>query len=340
MAAVRKLTENFGPGTREGILIYPEGTRFTAERLARAKKVIAERQPENAARANRLQHILPPRLGGPIAVLEETAPCDVVFCGHRVRRPAHGRGHLARQAGGQHDPRALPALPRRRRARPVTRRRWRGCTSAGRRWTTGSASALAPPPPPPPRRERGAGLPAALRGREPVLRLDATTWIAAWPPTRPAPPAATRARGCRWSWPGRGRWTRARRPCARRPGSNACPVRRKTSWSAAGTRALEPDAQTGQQRRLGRRGRVHHVVVVGVVDGGRIAGQADDRGVPVTSSTRRTRSSSLRAASSSLSGRHPPEGRSPGRRRLRRARRRARRRWRDRRLWRVCRSWR
>lgn len=82
VTAVRKLTENFGPGTREGILIYPEGTRFTAKRLAKAKEVIAERQPENAERANRLQHILPPKLGGPIAVLEETAPCDVVFCGH------------------------------------------------------------------------------------------------------------------------------------------------------------------------------------------------------------------------------------------------------------------
>ncbi len=82
VAAVRRLTENFGPGTREAILIYPEGTRFTKERLAKAKKVIAERQPENAERANRLNHVLPPKLGGPIAVLEETAPCDVVFCGH------------------------------------------------------------------------------------------------------------------------------------------------------------------------------------------------------------------------------------------------------------------
>ena len=82
VAAVRKLTENFGPGTREGILIYPEGTRFTANGLARAQAVIAERQPQNAERAGRLRHVLPPRLGGPIAVLEETAPCDVVFCGH------------------------------------------------------------------------------------------------------------------------------------------------------------------------------------------------------------------------------------------------------------------
>ncbi len=103
VAAVRKLTENFGPGTREGILIYPEGTRFTAKRLARAKEVIAERQPENAERAARLQHILPPKLGGPIAVLEETAPVRRgVLRPRRLRRPAHGGRHLARQAGGQH----------------------------------------------------------------------------------------------------------------------------------------------------------------------------------------------------------------------------------------------
>ena len=29
-----------------------------------------------------MQHILPPRLGGPIALLEEATDADVVFCGH------------------------------------------------------------------------------------------------------------------------------------------------------------------------------------------------------------------------------------------------------------------
>jgi len=66
----------------EAIVIYPEGTRFTTAKLERAKRVIAERQPEIAPRADRLQHVLPPRLGGPIALLDEARGVDVVFCGH------------------------------------------------------------------------------------------------------------------------------------------------------------------------------------------------------------------------------------------------------------------
>jgi 1-acyl-sn-glycerol-3-phosphate acyltransferase len=69
-------------GEGEGILIYPEGTRCTPAKLARAKEVIASRQPEIAPLANRLQNILPPRLGGPLALLEEAEGVDVVFCGH------------------------------------------------------------------------------------------------------------------------------------------------------------------------------------------------------------------------------------------------------------------
>jgi len=74
------LTKDLGAG--EGILIYPEGTRATAPKLARAKEKIAESQPEVAPMANRLNHLLPPRLGGPLALLEQTAGTDVVFCGH------------------------------------------------------------------------------------------------------------------------------------------------------------------------------------------------------------------------------------------------------------------
>ena len=32
--------------------------------------------------ASRLQNLLPPRLGGPLALLQETAGTDVVFCAH------------------------------------------------------------------------------------------------------------------------------------------------------------------------------------------------------------------------------------------------------------------
>lgn len=74
------LTENLS--TRDGILIYPEGTRATAEKLARAKAILAERQPEVAPLAARLQHLLPPRLGGTIALLQSGAGADVVIFGH------------------------------------------------------------------------------------------------------------------------------------------------------------------------------------------------------------------------------------------------------------------
>jgi 1-acyl-sn-glycerol-3-phosphate acyltransferase len=80
VAALRSLAH--GLGRHEGILIYPEGTRFTTAKLARARKIVAERQPEIAPLASRLQHVLPPRLGGPLALLDEASEADVVFCGH------------------------------------------------------------------------------------------------------------------------------------------------------------------------------------------------------------------------------------------------------------------
>ncbi len=77
---LRMLTTDLGEG--EGILIYPEGTRHTDAKLIRAKEKIAAAQPEIAPLADRLQNLLPPRLGGPLALLEETAGTDVVFCAH------------------------------------------------------------------------------------------------------------------------------------------------------------------------------------------------------------------------------------------------------------------
>jgi 1-acyl-sn-glycerol-3-phosphate acyltransferase len=80
VARLRRLAHDLGEG--EGVLIYPEGTRHTPEKLARAQEVIAERQPEIAPLANRLRHLLPPRLGGPLALLDESRGADVVVCGH------------------------------------------------------------------------------------------------------------------------------------------------------------------------------------------------------------------------------------------------------------------
>jgi 1-acyl-sn-glycerol-3-phosphate acyltransferase len=77
---MRDLTVNLG--SRDGLLIYPEGTRWTAEKLARAQEIIAERDPDVAPLAARLRNVLPPRLGGTVALLESARGADVVIFGH------------------------------------------------------------------------------------------------------------------------------------------------------------------------------------------------------------------------------------------------------------------
>ncbi len=80
IARLRLLAQGLGPG--EVVSIYPEGTRFLPEKLARAQATIRERQPEIAPLADRLRNVLPPRLGGPLALLEEAEGADVVLFGH------------------------------------------------------------------------------------------------------------------------------------------------------------------------------------------------------------------------------------------------------------------
>lgn len=77
---IRALTP--GLGEREGLLIYPEGTRYTAAKLARAQEKIAGSDPSVSPYANRLEHLLPPRLGGPLALLDGADTADVVVLGH------------------------------------------------------------------------------------------------------------------------------------------------------------------------------------------------------------------------------------------------------------------
>jgi 1-acyl-sn-glycerol-3-phosphate acyltransferase len=71
-----------GLGADDGVLIYPEGTRFTVERRARAIARIAERDARLAARAERIRHLLPPRQGGVGALLDGAPDADVVVIAH------------------------------------------------------------------------------------------------------------------------------------------------------------------------------------------------------------------------------------------------------------------
>jgi 1-acyl-sn-glycerol-3-phosphate acyltransferase len=70
-----------GIGREDGVLLYPEGTRFTE---AKREKVMARLRdnPAALARATALRHVLPVRPGGALALLEAPPVCDVLFVGH------------------------------------------------------------------------------------------------------------------------------------------------------------------------------------------------------------------------------------------------------------------
>ncbi len=81
IAAVRRLADQLAPD--EGVFIYPEGTRFTPERQRRAlDRMRHHGDADLVARAARLRQVLPPRLGGTLALLEAETGADVVFCVH------------------------------------------------------------------------------------------------------------------------------------------------------------------------------------------------------------------------------------------------------------------
>jgi len=98
---IRRLARGLGP--RDGVLIYPEGTRFSA---ARRRRVLEHFQREGNAKmldyARSLRFVLPPRPGGTLALLEEGAELDVVVCEHSGFEGAASfariwRGSLVRQ---------------------------------------------------------------------------------------------------------------------------------------------------------------------------------------------------------------------------------------------------
>jgi 1-acyl-sn-glycerol-3-phosphate acyltransferase len=77
--AVAALKRGIGPG--EGVLIYPEGTRFSREKRRRLLERLAA-DPPARARAERLRHLLPIRPGGTLALLDAEPACDLIILGH------------------------------------------------------------------------------------------------------------------------------------------------------------------------------------------------------------------------------------------------------------------
>ena len=81
IAAVRELGRGLGPD--EGVVLYPEGTRFGPAKRARVlERLRATGDAERARRAEGLRHVLPPRRGGPLALLDAAPEADAVFCAH------------------------------------------------------------------------------------------------------------------------------------------------------------------------------------------------------------------------------------------------------------------
>ncbi|NQV05926.1 lysophospholipid acyltransferase family protein [bacterium] len=80
IAAIRALSADLDE--HHGVLIYPEGTRFTSQKRQRAVAHLQKTRPDLGRRAMLFRHVLPPRLGGPITLLDPLTPADVVIVSH------------------------------------------------------------------------------------------------------------------------------------------------------------------------------------------------------------------------------------------------------------------
>ena len=81
IAGVRRLARNLADD--EGVVIFPEGTRFTPRKRARVLEALAEKGDAYLLeKARSLKNVLPPRLGGCLALLEENVRASAVFCAH------------------------------------------------------------------------------------------------------------------------------------------------------------------------------------------------------------------------------------------------------------------
>jgi 1-acyl-sn-glycerol-3-phosphate acyltransferase len=78
---LRELAANLRP--REGVIIYPEGTRWTPAKQKRVLERIELSGDERLVElASGLERLLPPRLGGPLALVDGATDADVVFIAH------------------------------------------------------------------------------------------------------------------------------------------------------------------------------------------------------------------------------------------------------------------
>ena len=87
--------QDLRPG--HGVLMYPEGTRYTAERRERILQRLEESGNREALeRAKSMPLVLPPHLPGSLALLENNEGADAVFCIHTGFESTMSMGDLWR----------------------------------------------------------------------------------------------------------------------------------------------------------------------------------------------------------------------------------------------------
>ena len=67
---------------KESLLIYPEGSRFTPERLDYIKKKALEESLEGVDKIQQFEHVLPPRKKGILTLLSHNPGLDLLFVAH------------------------------------------------------------------------------------------------------------------------------------------------------------------------------------------------------------------------------------------------------------------
>jgi 1-acyl-sn-glycerol-3-phosphate acyltransferase len=81
VSRVRELARDLG--SQDGILIYPEGTRFSqAKRRSVLERLREKGDAKMLEYAESLAFVLPPRPGGSLGLLEAASEADVVVCAH------------------------------------------------------------------------------------------------------------------------------------------------------------------------------------------------------------------------------------------------------------------
>jgi 1-acyl-sn-glycerol-3-phosphate acyltransferase len=71
-----------GSDARTALVIFPEGRVFRPERRERSFARLTERDPDRARRLKGITHVLPPRPGGVLALLDAVPEADVVVIAH------------------------------------------------------------------------------------------------------------------------------------------------------------------------------------------------------------------------------------------------------------------